>query len=1110
MAAILTSVILLAYLTQTSVGANSSALTALPEVSTEALFALQIRQIKTSSDPEPTAVPGNNLNDIGSTNPDKDVPEENSQAISTIYSIKDKKRNGDERGNVELLPFDGKDEKNNDGNATKSLAEDVIEEALPLVWDSCLETTYRDNQKNVVKASNDMEIANSDFQAESEENVEFSGFFNKRDTEGTNFTVSMKPWLAKLNSLKSVRSEERRQLKESIFIKKISDEPTTTTTTEPIASTMSTVRIIPITREIFKDLEGSLNATQKPVVTEISIKASYTEDWFEAKDRGKIRFSGLPQRETYLIPALKLEEGFHPFSFMSEFFTVIYPFDFPVGLIKDIVWGKFTFPYSFIQSIKVESTFLAFIIAFACIALVIPSYLFILGILSLFSRSRCDDETETGALFPDAEDSDCNDRVLVVMTLFVVLLCCVLISGMAVSNEQAHSAAVESSNVLQCACADVSSWLVAAARELHHSLAPPVDLLLHAFREDLKNAEVLLGEPIQQAISSESGIELVFDSLADIISESEDISSKISSLRDVSMKAGALTAAASDRINDLARQLDNLKKFCNLKDMPLCDTVNTNSLEMQMKFELILREKQLLDLRTLGVHNLTQAISTARQEFKTLPAAIATQTVQARKDILNDIETRRQSVHESSNVLNDIVRHLTAGLHSVSRRIESGLERVQKYDFWRWALMLACVVIFAFIMLLVIFAMMCGCGHAKDHGKRTLQVSAVWLCFSSLILWGMISAIFLITGHAEVYVCHPLWDKPQYETLTALLDRPSPLLHKDEGIFDALFRDLDNVTIDVSVKDFLRDCEKDRPAYIVFQLDKVLDVNKETSYFEWEELQADLGRLASSIDVGLLKTISLNFNRLLTRMLVVSDVNLAKYRMDYNGPIVGRDLPSLVDQLQNVAAQVSDLTTAGRLETMATRTRRVYMTSIKPLEQVRADVVYKLTELELQLMPFRRKLNISLSHIYTAQYYIDNQGDVIAQKKVSMYVSRLISHAAAWRTHVLMSVGKHAARCKPLFAVYSALRTLLCSKYISSLHGWWFCGVLLGLLWCSALTPLCVRLWRTYGWKIRAHETMTLTNLGSGHQESTPTTAMCDGSNWNTPGPPPAPRSDSW
>lgn len=57
-------------------------------------------------------------------------------------------------------------------------------------------------------------------------------------------------------------------------------------------------------------------------------------------------------------------------------------------------------------------------------------------------------------------------------------------------------------------------------------------------------------------------------------------------------------------------------------------------------------------------------------------------------DILNDIETRRQAVHTSSNVLNDIVRHLTGGLHSVARQIEGGLERVQRYDFWRWILML--------------------------------------------------------------------------------------------------------------------------------------------------------------------------------------------------------------------------------------------------------------------------------------------------------------------------------------------------------------------------------------------------------------------------------------
>lgn len=58
---------------------------------------------------------------------------------------------------------------------------------------------------------------------------------------------------------------------------------------------------------------------------------------------------------------------------------------------------------------------------------------------------------------------------------------------MAVSNGQARSAAFDSRNVISCACADVASWLAAAARELHESLVPPVDLVFHAYKEDLRS-----------------------------------------------------------------------------------------------------------------------------------------------------------------------------------------------------------------------------------------------------------------------------------------------------------------------------------------------------------------------------------------------------------------------------------------------------------------------------------------------------------------------------------------------------------------------------------------------------------------------------------------------
>lgn len=85
--------------------------------------------------------------------------------------------------------------------------------------------------------------------------------------------------------------------------------------------------------------------------------------------------------------------------------------------------------------------------------------------------------------------------------------------------------------------------------------------------------------------------------------------------------------------------------------------------------------------------------------------------------------------------------------------------------------------------------------HNKiGHKKRTVHssINDPWLN--------------IVTNYSlllQVYVCHALWDS-QYETLTALLDRPSPLLANNEGIFDAMFREMDNITIDVSVKDVLR------------------------------------------------------------------------------------------------------------------------------------------------------------------------------------------------------------------------------------------------------------------------------------------------------------------
>lgn len=295
----------------------------LPEGSSEAVFALQIRQIPTTSEATPAASAGNNLNVVATSQRLDGAG--NFEPISTIYSFQHKKTSDekyDGKENVDLLISPDESAKNKQENSFANSYSEGLR-SLPLVWDSCLETTYKESQKNLFKLQNDMETAHDHVPVKDNNNKGNFTIWSKRNTNENNATA-MRAWLDKYDTLKNTNFGERRQPKpDSILIRKLS-------TLSP-ATPSTTLQIVPITREVFKEDTEDIFVefvTDKNVSVD---NTSYTEDWFAVKDKTKIKFSGQPQRETYLIPTLKLDKGFHPFGFMSEFFSLIYPFEFPVG-----------------------------------------------------------------------------------------------------------------------------------------------------------------------------------------------------------------------------------------------------------------------------------------------------------------------------------------------------------------------------------------------------------------------------------------------------------------------------------------------------------------------------------------------------------------------------------------------------------------------------------------------------------------------------------------------------------------------------------------------------------------------------------------------------------
>ncbi|CAK1555377.1 unnamed protein product [Leptosia nina] len=293
-----------------------------------------VRQATTSSETTLAVSAGYNLNVTPPGVLDETLAArgENFRAISPIYPVE--KRNSDEK-------TDGNEEKfkllsSRKGNSTSQMEKENYDknntsEASQLVWDNCFETAYRDNRQVNPKVHYDMENAHR-------LEIDNGEMLKNREFLVNNNSLAVKSWLEKYNSLKN--SINIRKTTTGIDTDNFFTTTITPFTDEPQEAPLdfgmmeiNSVPIIPITKEILKEHESpeTYNVTVDVLVTENNIKASYSDDWVDGEDRTKIKFSSMPHTQNYLIPKFKLEEGFHPFSFMSQFFSMIYPFDFPVG-----------------------------------------------------------------------------------------------------------------------------------------------------------------------------------------------------------------------------------------------------------------------------------------------------------------------------------------------------------------------------------------------------------------------------------------------------------------------------------------------------------------------------------------------------------------------------------------------------------------------------------------------------------------------------------------------------------------------------------------------------------------------------------------------------------
>ncbi|XP_017759094.1 PREDICTED: prominin-1-A-like [Eufriesea mexicana] len=720
----------------------------------------------------------------------------------------------------------------------------------------------------------------------------------------------------------------------------------------------------------------------------------------------KLKFPTIDSEKQYKMANLHLERGIFIFDFLRKFLSFIQPYDVPVDLLTDAIENRLDTSKLISESLRLEAALLA-VFGICCIlCCVIPG-------IELWLACRPIKEDYQPSQHPGA------------LTFFLAFFVCILGLGMVtmiVCNETVSASVAKFPIVVEAALQDLNDYHSSTTIQLRKCLSRSLDVASEAILADLDNIEELLGKPIQTELSTETGLDIAISTLTDLINATQKVSSNVESLLNDGENIRKSGKVLTIEVDSLRRNLENTLKACTGQDRPLCTIIDSSGLRVTLWMDQFLRDSRLILLRDSKRSNLTETIRQARGEYLYIPQHIARNSLEVRNQIRREVNRMRARIFDETRNMEASNSELVKQLEFARRLVDNATPYIIVFEHVRWLIGIGTVLCILLIWLLLIAALCCRCGTSETKVRPTLlwYLQIFMACFISIILWAVFIMTLMLSSHTEMLICRPLQDS-NYSAIEAILETRIFLGKR----------------LNIPLKDLLnRKCRENEPAYPAFGLGNTMKLEQLTAYWTWSSFTRII--LKFKFELKTLKIFTPYLRQQLHNLLYACGLNLTEHRVMIQGKILNKDLEALSDQLDKVTQQMSDRLTARSLETIVINMQDLTSRRVQPLMKQQDTLLYKLAALDLQIQPLQRQINESLARLKTIQYYIDNQGDKIAQLKTKIYIDRLANYLDQWRFHVLSEMGNGAAKCRPLWDVIEGIKLLLCNHFLGNLSGYWF------------------------------------------------------------------------
>lgn len=438
-----------------------------------------------------------------------------------------------------------------------------------------------------------------------------------------------------------------------------------------------------------------------------------------------------------------------------------------------------------------------------------------------------------------------------------------------------------------------------------------------------------------------------------------------------------------------------------------------------------------------SLKKLTDELAITKKIFQNYSYQLKQDSMRQKEEIMKQTTIMRNGLNETIQRLTSVVKHVLDRIGVVWQKVLPIMDNFKEAGYISWLIGLISCTSTLVVTLFLLVPLSCSCCHVDNLAGTTFQMSACILSIFCTFLGFFTIFEVLIGGHGEVFVCRSLYEKPEYFVVGRLFDNPGIMFDQPppNGVFANLL-----VTSEQNSKQFsnvslttaLAECEMNKSAYYVFQIDNLLDLKNTLNF----ENYPDLVRSFNNIKAHESQFVSLTerIQYLLSDLYHDSNFNFTSFRVDIQQISPEKEMTHFIDQMQRVSLQINDATTASRMATLASSARRIQKTFLQPLEILKNEIIFQVTALELQIEPWMNKIKETESSYNKTQAFLDQNVLEICANFSEDFRNRLRMNLETFRNEKIEKLNSEYG-CRSLFDVFDGMRILTCGHIIEPING---------------------------------------------------------------------------